>query len=190
MRRLGASLIGVVLALLSACGGLSAPAGNAPADHALADLCAPTPADMEGPYYLPNAPFKDVLYPPGMRGVRLVVSGTIYADDCHTPLDQAVIDVWQADASGSYDFSDQFVLRGKVRANEQGRYLFETIVPGRYGSRPPHVHLKISHPDAAPLTTQIYFAGNDNSGVNPALVLGGRRDDGAVYAIFDVVLSR
>ncbi len=184
------ALAGLTLVLLSACAGVRDTAEETASAQALAEPCLATPAEPEGANYLPDAPFKDVIYPPGTRGVRLVMSGTIFADDCRTPLDGTIMDVWQVDAQGHYDFSDRFVLRGKVRTDERGRYQFETIVPAQYGSRPPHMHLKISHPDAAILTTQLYFLGNDNGGVNPALVLGGRRDDGAIYATFDFVLGR
>lgn len=44
----------------------------------------------------------------------------------------------------------------------EGRYQFETILPGRYlnGSthRPRHLHLKASSASHVALTTQIYFA--------------------------------
>jgi catechol 1,2-dioxygenase len=189
MSHLSAGLVLLLSVLLNACTGMDGTAEDSSPERGLVVACVPTPAEQEGTHYLPGAPFKDVLYPPGMRGVRLVMSGTIYAADCRTPLGGAIMDVWQADARGQYDFSERFVLRGKVRANEQGRYQFETIVPAQYGSCPPHMHVKISHPGAAPLITQLYFAGNNNDGMNPALVVYGRRDDGAIYATFDWVLG-
>ena len=60
----------------------------------------------------------------------------------------AVIDLWQADPSGSYDNgSDEMRYRGKVSTDADGVYVFETLLPGRYlnGSvlRPMHIHIKV-----------------------------------------------
>jgi protocatechuate 3,4-dioxygenase beta subunit len=142
---------------------------------------------MEGPYYMAGAPLKDSLYPEGTPGTPLVISGTVYGSDC-TPLAGAEVDVWQADNNGEYDFSDQFIGRGKVLTDENGRYEFRTILPGRYEPRPPHIHIKIRHPQAVELTTQIYFAGNDNSG-QQGVVIAPTQDGDTLRGTFDVVLA-
>jgi catechol 1,2-dioxygenase len=50
-------------------------------------------------------------------------------------------------------------------SDEQGRYRFESVLPGRYPlfwplTRPRHIHLTVSHPHCEPLTTQIFFEGD------------------------------
>ena len=52
-----------------------------------------------------------------------------------TPLDGAVLDIWQADADGLYSgFSDlpAGILRGKLTTDTEGRFALGTIVPGAY----------------------------------------------------------
>lgn len=187
-RILGMVWLGLLAFLAGGCGLLEAFTVPAP-DSLTGEACFSTPADMEGPYYIPDAPFKDALYPEGTPGQRLVISGTVYTAGCANVYADAVVDVWQANANGEYDFSDQFIGRGRVKTDANGHYQFETVVPGLYEPRPPHIHFKISHPDAAAVTTQLYFAGNDNGGVADALVIPLQQDGDTLRGTFDIVLS-
>ena len=165
-------------------------------------VCAPTPENVEGPYYLPDAPFRERIAPPETGGSKLTLTGTVFAHDCFTPLAGAVIDVWQTDASGEYDFSNTFRLRGRARADGKGRYRVETIVPGRYRAgrtyRPAHIHLRVSHPEGRTLVTQVYFRGDPELGrdpfVLPALTIPlelEKDEEGVAYlGVFDVVLRQ
>lgn len=130
--------------------------------------CRITTRDAEGPYFSPGAPQRTTLIA-GLTepGVRLVVEGRLYGPDCKTPLRGYTVDVWQASAAGVYydGARDAYRLRGKIVSDNQGRYRFETILPGRYGDaagiRPAHIHAKILTPGGNPLlTTQLYFAGD------------------------------
>lgn len=174
--------------MVSGCGLLDAFTVPAP-DSLTGEACFLTPSDMEGPYYIAGAPFKDALYPEGTPGDRVVISGTVYTAGCTNVLADAVIDVWQADASGEYDFSDQFLGRARVRTDANGRYTFETVLPGQYEPRPSHIHLKFSHPNAAAITTQLYFQSNENGGVADALVIPLQPDGDTLRGRFDVVLE-
>ena len=77
-----------------------------------------------------------------------------------------LLDVWQADASGTYYGVDggAYRLRGRFETASDGRYGFETIMPGRYaveaGMRPAHIHFRVSLDGFATLTTQLYFEGD------------------------------
>jgi catechol 1,2-dioxygenase len=165
-------------------------------------VCAPTPENVEGPYYLPDAPFRERIATPETGGSKLTLAGTVFAQDCFTPLTGAVIDVWQTDASGEYDFSNKFRLRGRARADSKGIYRVETIVPGRYRAgrtyRPAHIHLRVSHPEGRTLVTQVYFRGDPELGrdpfVLPALIIPLERDkdeEGEAYlGVFDIVLRQ
>lgn len=44
--------------------------------------CLPTQQDVEGPYYLPGAPFRTEIAGPEEPGARLVIKGTVSASDC------------------------------------------------------------------------------------------------------------
>ncbi len=179
----------IVLLVSAGCGILDSFTVPAP-DSLTGEACFPTPSDMEGPYYIADAPFKDNIAPPGVSGERLIISGTVYGPGCATVYGGAIIDIWQADASGQYNFSDQYILRGRVRADENGRYQFETILPGIYEPRPRHIHLKISHPEAQLLTTQLYFEGGDNRGADPALLIPlVENSDQTLTGTFDIVLE-
>lgn len=162
--------------------------------------CRPTGADILGPFYLPDAPFVETLCD-APEGKRLVVSGRVLrAPDCR-PLAGVVLDVWQADAQGNYSdrISGRCALRGKVRTDEQGRYRFETVMPGAYGigggrSRPSHVHLRASRDGYRPLVTQLYFEGDPHLAgdpfARPPRTVPLRSDGAGHAAQFDLVLER
>src|SRR5260370_10660360 len=117
----------------------------------------PTPEETEGPYFKPRSPERRSLREPGIEGRHLVLSGLAMTTGC-VPLSRAVLDFWQADASGEYDNSG-FRLRGHQFTDDQGRYRLETIVPGVYPGRTRHIHVKVHAPGTPILTSQLYFPG-------------------------------
>ena len=154
-------------------------------------LCTLTADNVEGPYYVTGAPQKEKLGE-FLDGQRLIVSGTIVDRNCN-PVSGAIIDVWQTDSEGEYYFED-FVLRGKIHANNDGTYLLDTVFPGKYSEggqlRPAHLHLKVSSSEGVPLTTQLYFEGDEHHDwlVEPSLVLELREADGITYSEFDFTI--
>jgi catechol 1,2-dioxygenase len=135
-----------------------------------------------GPYHLPDAPVLDAPYALPMRddepGDGLVFSGRV-VDHEGNPLPGAVLDVWHADAKGLYSgFTPELpegILRGKVIADDEGRYEVRSIVPAPYTIphdgptgrmiatagwhpwRPAHIHLIVSADGHEALTTQLYI---------------------------------
>jgi len=126
---------------------------------------APTPRQTEGPYFKPASPARASLLEPGLRGTRIVVTGTVLSTGCQ-PVPRALIDVWHADESGSYD-NTGYRLRGHQFADDQGRYRLETIVPGVYVGRTRHIHVKVQAPNGPVLTTQLYFPGESENQRDP-----------------------
>jgi catechol 1,2-dioxygenase len=139
----------------------------------------------------------------GQAGQRLVVSGTVYAADCRTPLAGASLEVWQTTADGAYGpgqgSGDErcCYLAAALRTDARGRYQLETVKPGHYQGeeRPPpaHIHFEVRHPDAAGLLTELLFAGDPWLGpdppgevVRPTPVPGA--DPPVLQARFDIVL--
>jgi protocatechuate 3,4-dioxygenase beta subunit len=140
-----------------------------------------TPRQTEGPFYTPNAPRRHSLVSGAQAGERIVLTGFVVTRGCR-PLPGAVVDVWQADASGAYDNAG-YNLRGHEVTDAQGRYWFETIRPAAYSGRTAHIHVKVQAPGQPVLTTQVYFPNeqrNDRDSIfNRALVLKINRVEGA-----------
>ncbi len=180
-----------------------------------------TENSVEGPFYVPGAPLLSPPYRLPMRadepGERLIVSGGVRSGD-GTPLPGALLDVWQISADGGYSHFHpgfpEYNLRGRLRAGDDGRFEFETVVPppyqiptdgatgrllaalGRTAWRPAHVHLKLSCDGHRPLTTQVYVSGDpwldrDVVGaVKASLVADVVRDgDGPARLAYDFVLD-
>jgi protocatechuate 3,4-dioxygenase beta subunit len=151
---------------------------------------AATPSQTEGPYYKPNTPMRASLLEPGMPGTKLVIEGSVLTTGCK-PVPRAMLDFWQADATGRYDNAG-YRLRGHQLTDESGRYRLETIVPAEYPGRTRHIHVKIQAPGQPALTTQLYFPdGAENrrdSIFDPALVMRVRDADGGRLATFDFIL--
>jgi len=153
--------------------------------------CALTEGNPQGPYYIPGAPNKDRLGV-SLEGQKLIISGQVLNQNCD-PVPEAIVDVWQTDSNGNYNFED-FTLRGKIKADELGQYKLETILPGKYSEagamRPAHIHVKVSAPSLLSHTTQLYFEGDEHHDffVKPSLILKLNEKDGIKYSEFDFVI--
>ena len=58
------------------------------------------------------------------------------------PLDNVILEIWQADSEGRFDNPDFFGW-GRAATDAQGIYRFKTIRPGAYGGRAPHINFLI-----------------------------------------------
>jgi catechol 1,2-dioxygenase len=168
--------------------------------------CTLTRHSILGPYYLPDAPMRHRIAEADEPGERLVLTGRVlFAPTC-APAGEAVLDVWQANAKGRYynvdpgspSAPDQLRLRGRLRADREGRYRIETVMPGAYPLqpqrfRPRHVHVLVSHPRAVQLTTQVYFSGDPYLAQDPFVREGQTvtlaRADGVWQGTHDFVLD-
>ncbi len=151
----------------------------------------PTPSQTEGPFYKANSPQRTSLVEQGMGGARIIVTGYVLTRGCR-PIPRAWVDFWQADERGQYDNAG-YRLRGHQFTDARGIYYLETIIPGRYPGRTPHIHVKVRAPDGPVLTTQVYFPGEPGNQAdrifNPALQVTMRDGPGGRYATFDFVLD-
>ena len=150
-------------------------------NHRIADSA--TESTVFGPFYREGA----VELPVGAnisqdgRGEPTVVSGRVLSTD-GTPIPNALLDVWETNENGLYEQQDpdqpDMNLRGKFRADREGRYCFVAIKPvsysipddgpvgqmlravGRHPFRPAHIHLLISAEGFAPVTTHLFVSGD------------------------------
>ena len=162
-RSVVAGLAGAAAMPLLACA-RSTPLGYAfpevPGDLGLAlappPVCTPgTLSQTEGPFYTPSTPRRANLREPGAGGEPLVFQGLVLTPDCR-PVPGAVVDIWHSDGHGRYD-NRGFRYRGHRFTDSTGAFRFETIRPGRYTGRTPHIHVKVQGRTTRLLTTQVYF---------------------------------
>jgi protocatechuate 3,4-dioxygenase beta subunit len=150
-----------------------------------------TPRSTEGPYYPDHLPLdqdNDLTQIIGGKapasGVVTEIGGRLLNVD-GKPINDAVIELWQADNNGCYIHSrgtqkgkerdPQFQGFGKITTNAKGEYRFRTIQPALYTGRTRHYHFAVVQSGKRMLTTQLYFAGepqNERDGI-----LRGIRDE-------------
>lgn len=161
-----------------------------------------TTPDIAGPFYMGGAPLRDRLAGPEMTGEELLLTGTVYGPDGKTPVPFATIDVWQASHEGDYDFTEGFMLRGKVKSGPDGRYQLPTVMPGHYFDdgrwRVKHIHFMATAPGFVDVISQIYFVGDKYLENDPWASAPAAKDrtlklrrlaDGGWAAEFDIILD-
>lgn len=122
--------------------------------------CTPTPADSLGPFYVPDAPVRAKV------GQGYVLRGAVRSAAGCAAIAGAKIEFWLAGPAGSYD--DEH--RATLFADDSGDYRFESNFPPAYGSRPPHIHLRVSATGFQTLVTQ-HYPESGKSGARFDLVL-------------------
>lgn len=143
-----------------------------------------TPRATEGPYYPDHLPLdqdNDLLQIQGKAaqalGTAAEFGGRLLNAD-GKPVQDATIELWQADNNGCYIHSggvqrgkerdENFQGYGKIITNAKGEYRFRTIKPGLYTGRTIHWHIAVKQGDKRMLTTQLFIAGvpqNDRDGI-------------------------
>lgn len=134
-----------------------------------------TPAQTEGPFYpvaIPEDSDFDLLRNGALdyaRGQRTWLEGTV-SDMAGNPVSGAQVEIWQCDDAGHYHHPGDgsradkaFQGFGRVVVSRDGRYRFRTIRPVAYGSRTPHIHVKVKLGSRELLTTQLYVAGDPHN---------------------------
>jgi protocatechuate 3,4-dioxygenase alpha subunit len=72
------------------------------------------------------------------QGERIEITGRVVQLDGR-PLDNVVLEIWQADAQGRFDNPDFFGW-GRAATDADGVYVFRTIKPGASEGRAPHIN--------------------------------------------------
>lgn len=146
---------------------------------------APTPSSTVGPYLhlgLTEKYSVTQIMPAGAKGERIFLRCGVF-DAENAPVNDAMIEVWQADSDGRYkhaaDSASEISFSGFGRAatNESGFCDFETIKPGRVPAsdgklQAPHITVAVyARGILLQLYTRIYFAGDPANQEDPVLAL-------------------
>jgi protocatechuate 3,4-dioxygenase beta subunit len=137
----------------------------------------PTPKEIKGPFY-PLAAQKDKDFDltqikdhKGVaKGQVVYIEGRIL-DTGNNPIEDATVDIWQANAAGKYNhphdsfdapIDPNFQGWAIVQSGKNGVFKFKTIIPGVYPAtetwdRPPHIHFKVTKKGYVEIITQMYF---------------------------------
>jgi protocatechuate 3,4-dioxygenase beta subunit len=131
-----------------------------------------TPSQTEGPFYpveIPKDSDFDLLRNGSLvygQGQPAWVDGTV-SDLAGKPLTGAHIEIWQCDQAGRYHHPGDgsradaaFQGFGRVQVDASGAWRFRTIRPVAYGSRAPHIHIKVRLGSRTLLTSQLYVQGD------------------------------
>lgn len=152
---------------------ISQPAQQA--NSSTAQVCngQPTASLTEGPYYKNGSPKRTNIVDPGVPGEKITIKGLVLDSDC-LPIENAWLDFWQTDGEGVYD-NQGFKLRGHQYTNEIGEYILETVIPGEYPGRTPHIHVKVRAGENSQVVTSQLFLPTDrndsDSIFDPSLVV-------------------
>jgi len=140
-------------------------------------------------------------------GERIIVSGRVLDSDGR-PVPDALIEIWQANASGRYahavddhpaPLDPNFTGEGRCVTDSLGRYQFVTIKPGAYpwrnhynAWRPAHIHFSLfGRAFTQRLVTQMYFPADPLFDLDP--IFNSIPDPQArarLIATFDIELTQ
>jgi protocatechuate 3,4-dioxygenase alpha subunit len=146
-----------------------------------------------------------------VTGQRITLEGTL-VDGHGAPIPDGMIEIWQANAHGRYRHPEDardlplepgFTGFGRVLTDDQGRFRFETVKPGRVPgfdgrSQAPHIVVSVFGRGVIKrLCTRIYFADEASNADDPVLarvpaqrrgtLIAQREREGAYR--FDVVIQ-
>ena len=129
--------------------------------------------------------YRDNLAGPGVSGERVEISGRILDGDGQ-PVPDGIIEIWQANSQGKYAHPDDpqgkqveagFRGFGRVATDDDGRFRFRTIKPGRVPGpdgklQAPHLAVSVfTRGLLRRLITRIYFPDESSNGEDFALKL-------------------
>lgn len=146
-----------------------------------AGRCTLTATALEGPFYVENSPQRSDVRE-DRQGLHTRLRFKIVDGATCVPIEGATVAIWHADALGNYSAHDDMnpnafpfaapfwqrrpaatasrYLRGHQVSDGQGLVAFDTVFPGWYTPRTPHIHVKVIVGGRDVATTQLFFAQN------------------------------
>lgn len=183
----------------------------------MSDLLMPTPSQTVGPYFAYGLTARQYGYDfdqladhriarEDTPGTRIRVGGQVF-DGAGAVVDDAMIEIWQADAAGRHagpaEFADPTAFHGFGRcgtgSDPSQSFRFETVKPGRHDGQAPHLDVIVfSRGLLLHLYTRIYFPDEEEANAaDPVLALVPAERRGTLIAHlaadghyrFDIVLQ-
>ena len=148
----------------------------------------PTPAQTAGPYFhlgCTRAHSVSCIAGPDARGERVRLLCRVLDGD-GIPVDDAMVEIWQADSEGRYHHPGDLRAKsvdpachgfGRLATNAEGICVFDTIKPGRVPGnngtlQAPHFNVSVlGRGILNRLATRIYIADDPSNGEDPILAL-------------------
>jgi len=147
----------------------------------------PTPSQTVGPYFAieltTEAHCVRCVAGPQAKGERVCMTFRVLDGD-GTPVNDAMLEIWQADANGKYNHPDDvqpkeldpgWIGFGRLATSEDGSCVLETIKPGRVSQgtlHAPHFTVAVyARGMLKQLYTRVYFAGDAANDKDPTLQL-------------------
>ena len=145
----------------------------------------PTPSQTVGPFFKIELTTDEhcvkCVAGPQAKGERVWLTFRLLdADDA--PVNDAMLEIWQADANGKYNHPDDpqpkqldpgWMGFGRIATGEDGSCVLETIKPGRVahiGQQAPHLTVAVyARGMLKQLYTRVYFAGDAANAEDPIL---------------------
>ncbi len=148
------------------------------------DICVLTSSQVEGPFFIASPIRKDIKEDRKGKEMNLKIQ-IVRMPEC-VPIQGAVVELWHCDAEGNYSgypedmshdpwktlmlvgtsganvgnvkpMNEARFLRGAQETDTSGQVEFNTIFPGWYDPRAPHIHIKVLINKEEYLTSQFYF---------------------------------
>jgi len=133
----------------------------------------PTPSQTVGPFFHFELTTDEhcvrCIAGPQSTGERVWITFRVLDGD-GMPVNDAMLEIWQADANGKYNHPEDMQEKkpepgwlgfGRLATGEDGSCELETIKPGRVGPQAPHLNLAVfGRGVLKQLFTRVYFAGD------------------------------
>ncbi len=148
----------------------------------------PTPSQTVGPYFrigLTETNARPCIAGPKAKGERIRLTFRVVDGD-GVPINDCMIEIWQADAAGTYNHPDdarsgasdpECFGFGRMGTDEKGVCEFETVRPGRVPGpnnvlQAPHLNVGVyARGMLHQFYTRVYFAGDPANAEDPVLAM-------------------
>ena len=147
----------------------------------------PTPSQTVGPFFRIELTTEEhcvkCLAGEQAKGERVWITFHVWDGDS-VPVNDAMLEIWQADSNGKYNHPDDLQPKtpdpgwigfGRIATDDAGIAVLETIKPGRVGYnivQAPHLLVAVyARGMLKQLYTRVYFAGDAGNEGDPILIL-------------------